>query len=397
MNKKDYLSLSGYSTEEWDVLTKETAKLYLDLPGRLSSMYPITNRKAIESPEIGKGAFMISKKWMAKQNVEPVMEIVKDTPATVEEAKEIIDEVIPPNNIPPAPNMPPPPPVEAVAMTDEEVEEVKSTNNFYCEKWVQTNDEGCDIQCEECKESLPKKNITDLPHDSTVETLLYPERSLKLNEAGFLENNEGKFVYKDTRFFMTRSMMENFKSEEEFEKTIVSFAETAEKKRTENPNQKGVDEMKAKQETVEKLKEIVKESGIPKDNVIIATVPKVETKESSEVAVEVKSIKEELETIQKASKEKVETTAKEIAKKIVEPKKEDKKVAKKATSVPKEPIIVATEEMIDQFALMDQIIETANLFKKTHYAISLIKNTLEAKDLTPAKKLLAIENAVNNI
>jgi len=63
----------------------------------------------------------------------------------------------------------------------------------------------------------------------------------------------------------------------------------------------------------------------------------------------------------------------------------------------KQPIVVGDNKTLEDFDFLDRLIATANNFKKTAYAIHLIKNTLSAADLTPAKKIALIENAVNNI
>jgi hypothetical protein len=358
MTKSNYLKMAGYSEAEWMVMENETAKKFLSQKGSANWMYPIKDRKAIA--ELGEGFYLVKLSWLDKvmPEVAPVL-----APDKIKEAVKTIDEVIPPSVVPPPPTIqvPPPPPsfpepVILGAESTEEADKVKEQlrkaglapsamdidtgSDFWCEKLP----DSCDTQCDECKDAEIKKIAQD------------------------------------------------------------------------------------------KLKKVVEESGAPAENFIVAGVPKPVIEVVGDTTVEVPIIenKEETPVVPKNTlKEKTATLLENGFKLVAKTKRfthdcgvfadkelisnmsikefekalqdliktVDQKIAKEKANKPKqkiENVPTATEDVVQQFAFLDELVKTASLIKKTTYAITAIREALASTE-TAENKLLLIEGAVNNI
>ena len=329
MTKTQYLDMRGFDPVDWDVLEKDKASLYLEEVGAINNMYPVKEVKAIAA--FGKGAYIVKKAWAAKfgktiADAEATIEEVVQTPAipivpdippvplvpTIPAVPEVIKI-----EIPAVPSIPPVPPVPSTPLVVEEnvteksefllsrianletngwiddgltlhgsedhnrgqtifykdledmendeysklimVKSVVTEPEFLCEKFNNTN-VACEEQCEDCKPT------TLNPESSKIErTPKQLERVKRFNELGFTEDGEEFFrggISVLTSFILN--------SEDKAFDLSISNMEAIDKKHAETMND--LEKEKAK-ETIEK---IVEDSGIPKENVIVATVPKKE-------------------------------------------------------------------------------------------------------------------------
>ncbi|MCK5872878.1 MAG: hypothetical protein KAG26_08630 [Methylococcales bacterium] len=363
MTTEEYLNIAGYSTSEWTVLSPEKAGELLDFPGRVNNMYEIKTPKAVKS--LGKGHWLTNLAWMKKHSVEITIAEASDK---MRDAVEVIEEAIP------SP-VPLPPRKEPVA----EKEEVQTVSTSWdCAQYNETH-VACEEQCEECK---PLEESFKGPIVEDANTLI--ERRMDQIRSIDAITEEGEYWVADCGVRISKTIITRT-TDQEFAEYMVTFQHALERKKqiesetkaevkepvvevlgsttTEvkvNPNQVKADEMKAKQEV--KAKEPVVEKKVAKE----------ESKKVSE-----------------------EEKAKELNTDVLTGDAKPKSLKKK--EVEKEPIVEGSSKLVEQFEFLDNIIDTATQFKKTMYAITLIKNTINAKDLIPAKKLALIEKAIQNI
>ena len=127
----------------------------------------------------------------------------------------------------------------------------------------------------------------------------------------------------------------------------------------------------------------------------------------NEEAKEVPEVKQQIETISGDGKESPSGAITKEPIEVVEQQAKDAKelqdadVEKAIDKVVDEGTVTnivptATVDTLKHFKVADDIIELATAFKKTFYAIALIK-TVMAEDLTPSKKMAKVKAAVKNI
>ena len=405
MTKDDYLKMAGYSSAEWTVLDQATSKKYLEQKGAINAMYPIKDRKAVES--LGKGHYLVKKSWMMKV-VDDISDGTAAPTVVMEEAKEVIDKVIPPTAVPPPPSppdisgvqIPPPPPpptAEQVAEhaealiedagdeeleddileaeeefktfneapygdDDEDVIHVEDTSNgevkptFYCVKDLE--DEGCcDEQCKECAEKEKtfaaeeeaREQLEEIVEKSgvSVGNVIIAQVPSVDNIRKALEGRlrileDNGFIYnKDTKRF---THILGLYAEEEHVKSMNAA-----------DFDKAVKDLLKAVEGKEKAK-------AQKEAEAIANVPE-KPKETKVVPI-VSPTKKEIETIKETAKK---------AEEVVKDLKKDKK-AKPIKHVP-----VASKTLAEQFEVVDQVIAAAEAFKKVHYALAQIKDIIDPK------------------
>lgn len=301
MNKAEFLKLKGYNPEEWDIMSAETSQAYLPEKGAVNNMYEIKERKEIAALGGQKGCYIIKKKWMFDtidiMDAEGRSGMVKKKETPIQETTPAPP---PPPSIPKSEAVPLPPlkekvDGEVVNVPDEIVEETK---DFLCDKYEQTA-EMCDEQCAFCTEKeLVKPNVEEIYAEShrAIDEAINSKKDKKalrikaLEELG-LSHFEDKYVSKDKSYGVTVEKL-NTCTDEEFETTIdklkAHIASLEPKEEAEKPK---VDPVKKAQED---LKEIVEASGIPKENIVIGTVPKKEKplKDIEVVSEEVSPIEE---------------------------------------------------------------------------------------------------------
>ena len=447
MTKSDYLKMAGYSEADWTVMEPDTAKKYLKEKGAVSWMYPIKDKKAME--ELGKGFYLVKKSWLER--------IAKEIPATeateeLQKAVEVIDEKIPLVEIPKPPitakvipevpdisgiQIPDPPDKISEAINDvvedvaedivhiENNNEAKPLQNFYCKDYLEGG-KFCEKQCDVCIEEEAKvanQEEKGLEHviDETSE-----KRHVMLENNGFTYN-EKHDIYQHECGVNTPKVYIMDMSDEGFEAAVVDLNKAVEirlKPKKDVIVEKVVEtnglsiietDVKAEDETPVEIKsepgqnienkavdivEEVKDEVVKELKITAKTLSKITAlKKIGWIDVPGKSIgchagvnKDKVftyEELQKVSDKDFKILTKKTP--IEEPVKKVVKPKKKIENVPTAP-----EDIAKQFAFLDEVVETAIVFKNTFYAISAIREAL-ASDLTPAKKLVLIENAVNNI
>jgi hypothetical protein len=400
MNEQEYLSLTGYSSAEWQIMNKKTSEQYLKEKGAVNNMYKISDRKGTAA--FGHGCHIVKKKWAMD-----TMDIMETEGRLEEQIKETPKPPTPP--VPPSPPAVPPPPIPVPPVVEDD--------SFLCDQYDNTTI-ACDTQCIICRDAEAsgitveeQKKVEELKINKPVVVEHTPkqlERIKRFNDLGFIQEGSEfrrggisvltSFVLnsEDVVFDLSISNMEAVDAEH------TETMDNIKKDKAEDIIEKiEIDVSNAEEDTKKKIEQIVKDSGVPKENVIIATVPKIdETATIIEEGLDHKADdkQEFLEDLHGKDK-----TPEEIAKGIKETKpKAEKPKEVVATKEPVKkakiegPIPIAPDDIMAQLDLVDDIIKACQVFKKTHYAIHLIQNTLEADDLTPAKKIKLIENAVNN-
>lgn len=471
MTTNDYLKITGYSAEEWAILNEEESKVYSSMPGAVGFMYPISDRKFVK--EIGKNYNLVSLKWMQKQTIEPKK--------TLEEAKVIIDEVIP-SAVPPPPiknNVPSPPPTitkEELTKQDKEIIGVDS-NEFYCEQENQTGN-SCSEQCESCKnkeDGVPEeaevqkiKEIikeTGAPKDNVIIGNI-PEQNFnwrkdrikQLEDLGLVLDGDN-YLSPDKTYGMPIMAVDKSKDEEWKErmdkltnhiKSLTPQPMTLERKISLVEKNCGMVKsdtymihlatgLKTPINALENMDDKTFNEFVPQQIEFIAKREKANsemTKVDSSIpqspkmdaSIRIHSRNEKLISIglseeefqygngtQAISKEWIKSLSDEefnkefdrILKSIrLDEELEKMKVPEVSEEMKKDAdeaiekivdIVTANDKTINDFEFIDNLIDTATLFKKSIYAIALIKNTLKCDDLTPSKKIALIEKHIQNI
>lgn len=330
MTKEEYLKLEGFNPQEWSIMSTETSVDYLKQPGAVNNMFEVKDRKGVAA--FGKGTYKVNLKWFEK--TKPLVEVVV-TDATVP---------LPPET---KSSIPPPPPsipkvVEeqkpeissflktrianlvkhgwtdsgsvlikegCMSMSYDTLEEMENddymplimvkqtepiaetSNDFLCDKEVNTGT-ACQEQCSFCKkkENPEAKSVNDVYEEShkaidkAIEDKskatysITKEERIKMVEAIGLRQ-EGAVFISDDKSCGIEVVKVNTANDNDFMESINKITAYIEEQKTNAPKLDPVE--KAKKD----LEEIVNASGIPKDNVVIASVPKVEITEEMKTPV----------------------------------------------------------------------------------------------------------------
>jgi len=70
---------------------------------------------------------------------------------------------------------------------------------------------------------------------------------------------------------------------------------------------------------------------------------------------------------------------------------------KKEDAVLRETIVTASSDIAQQLKIVEQVQQACDLFYKTHYAISLIENHLNAENVSPEMRIKLIQKTIDNI
>lgn len=406
MTTNDYLDIRGFDKNDWTVLSPTASAPLLTVEGFMNNMFKVTESKAIKV--FGKNSYVVKKEWAAKH----MLDDDEDEVETITEAK---TATIPA----------PPIPAEPIKDVTKEVEDspllkarkaqlivkgwkindvalekdgeviffpalenmsneewdnyiiVKPTeeegksfikedndlpNDFECEQEKNTGN-SCDTQCKFCK---PKAD--DVSKNKEYNDTQQSRIDLMISE-GFIHNKvEKQFTLGGI------GIGEAFVFNSSNESLLKSIDQISK-----NPNKE------AKKE-IEKIAETV---GAPKDNIIIASVPKPEhIVEETPVAPEpIETPKEVVEEVKpvKAPKEKV---VKEVAEKVT---------PLPTTKEPLKNIAVAPEKLGIDLALIDNIASALNSFQKTSYILIQIKDIISYDDIDNDEKYEKIVNLINDL
>ena len=393
MDKSQYLNNLGFNLEEWTVLAKEDCEPLIGKEQHMNNMYAINDPSGKKA--FGKGAMIVKLEWMDKYT----------------------EKVTPP--IPPAPTPP--------AFTTPIIEEVKPIAlseflkvrlmNMIDKGWVDTGLKTLTKNATEFSyeminnmdnEDYKKCIVVELPKIGIDRVSFVKSLGMEFNDAKKSwvgKTNTGKTFGIEQEKFETCT-------EEVFEEFITSVSAYIKENTvepsidiTEAPVPDG--DIEAMKKVQAEVGDIIETVGIPKENVIIASVPEVAKAESievvEEVVVESKPIQEPVSALEIATEKKLEEFKEEVKK--AKPKAEPKITSK--TEIKKEVPVVeekeeltykapkATKKVIKNFSLVDELTDALTLFKKQQYAIASIKDITIDDDITEEYKILLIINLID--
>ena len=157
------------------------------------------------------------------------------------------------------------------------------------------------------------------------------------------------------------------------------------------------------EETIKEVEAIVEAVGAPAENVIIAKVPALTVmnpidKLVVDAAMSVKSIEVDEVEITEADKQHEEDAQRAQALHAIEMDEEAlKNHLKDEEDLKKDELVLPSKDvMLEQFAIVEQMIVAGQTFQKAYYAIIKIKEALEL-DVAPSKKIPLIKKAVKNL
>ena len=382
MDKSQYLNNLGFNLEEWTVLAKEDCESLIGQEQHMNNMYAINDPSGKKS--FGKGAMIVKLEWMAKHTKE-VTPPIPPAPSPVVVPKPIIEEVKP------------------IALS--EFLKVRLMN-MADRGWVDTGlktltRNGTEFSYEMINdmdnEDYKKCIVVELPkidRISFVKSIGMEFNDAKKSWVGKTNTNK-TFGIEEEKF--------NTCTEEVFEEFITSVSAYIKENTVAPPID--ITEAPVPNEDIEAMKKvqskvgnIIETVGIPKDNVIIASVPEVVKVESieviEEVVVESKPSQEPVSALEIGTEKKLEEFKKEVKK--AKPKTTPKTQIKKEVPVVEEKGDLsykapkATKQVIKNFSLVDELTQALTLFKKQQYAIASIKDITIDDDITEEDKILLI-------
>jgi hypothetical protein len=261
MTKVDYLDMRGFDPDDWTVMKKEEASFFLDKKGAVNMMYDIKERKAIEV--FGDNAYIVNIKWTEKYKSE--------SPGVTEK----------PLTVPPVPQAPSVQTVSKIPEVPKVPEVPKSdlpkksglliarTSKLLKEGWI---DSGISMdligESNEVLKTLFYKDIEDMSNDQWDEYFIVKQASDDLN-VNLEMIDEAQINREDKRDLPWENFLcDKYNNTGEACNEQCDFCKNAEAK-----NETRSETWKTAKQKIEK---IVEASGVPKENIIIASVPKTE-------------------------------------------------------------------------------------------------------------------------
>ncbi len=398
MEKKEYLDLAGYDPKIWDIKSKKVSDVYLKEKGHQNNMYRIVDRKAIEA--FGRDSYVIKIQWM--NDTIDIMDA---------EGRSGSDKQAPPpptqSKVPPPPNKVPPPPIIKEIDSDGSVPGIAV--GFLCDKYDNIN-ELCEKQCKFCKEAEANGVTVDEQKKIAQEKL-----QKIVDDSGVPSDN------------VIIATVPKVPSEQEAVKEldeIINDIADSKIDETATKIEEGLDHKGSLEDIPEQdLDELEPEIGETKENALaghivagsstdaILTDEEIVLPINKDGSVNTEGLSEDdaRNAIMEAQKDTKKgklvgtLTGKKATKQETEDSKKlqaEEKAKKKADEKkPKsKPIIVipGSDEIIQQFKMVDEIQKTCVLFKNTFFAINQVKEILNS-DTTHARKITAIKKAVENV
>tara|TARA_R110000772_G_scaffold145445_2_gene255336 strand:- start:361 stop:1608 length:1248 start_codon:yes stop_codon:yes gene_type:complete len=415
MQKSEYLNLLNWPTAEWDVLTADEAAPYLEVAGRVNAMYPISDPGGKKA--FGKDAYVVSKKWLSENTVAaPVI------PPAVPPAPPVaapVPEAIPEPFVDTVPEKVEPP----IGLTDL----LGPLGKFRVAKLISIGwtNQSPEILINEEGHLITYKEIEDMSNDVWV-PLSHPTAIVTKPIVPVVPVVEVVApVVVDPWTDALRSRVEQIIALDPINKlgddaiSIVLanstiLIETVESmpdpvfqgylRKISTPPPAYVEAVSPPvEETIKEVEAIVEAVGAPVDNVIIAEVPAATVmnpidKLVVDAAKSVKSTKVDPVEITEADKQHEEDAQKAQALHETEMDEEALKNHLKDEEDLKEDELVlpSKDVMLEQFAIVEQMIVAGQTFQKAYYAIIKIKEALEL-DVAPSKKIPLIKKAVKNL
>lgn len=269
MTKTQYLDMRGFDPEDWQVLLKDDAAELLDKKGAVNMMYDVKEPKAISV--FGSGAYVVNIKWASKFSQEEVSNKT-ETIVDVQEVSQTKETPVVPLSPPPPPPVPksaavPPPP-----KPEEEVPKKSGLLLARISKLEKLGYVDNGLSLDKNGDYIFYKDIEEMSNDEWDKFLL-PE-SEDVSKIEMIDENQ--INREDKRDLPWEDFKcDKFDNTGEACSVQCDFCKNAEK------SGETIDQYK---ETAKKeLEKIVEESGVPKEKVIIASVPKIETSEPQNI------------------------------------------------------------------------------------------------------------------
>lgn len=406
MEKVQYLNLLNWPTVEWDVLTAEEAAPYLEVAGRINAMYPISDPGGKKA--FGKDAYVVNKKWLAENTVAAPVIPVADPVA--EAIPEPFVDTVPEQVEQPAPSN-----ANLDALGKFRVAKLISIGWTNHSPDVLINSEGHlltygEIQSMDNDVWVPLSHPTAIVTEPIVPSSPIVEEVLPVVEpwTEALRSRIEQIVALDPIHKLGDDAISIVLANDTvLIETVKSMPEPVFQgylRKISTPPPAYVEAIPTPvEETIKEVEAIVEAVGAPAENVIIAKVPALTVmnpidKLVVDAAMSVKSIEVDEVEITEADKQHEEDAQRAQALHAIEMDEEAlKNHLKDEEDLKKDELVLPSKDvMLEQFAIVEQMIVAGQTFQKAYYAIIKIKEALEL-DVAPSKKIPLIKKAVKNL
>ena len=376
MKKQEYLTMLGWDVTLWTVLLASEVNNLLSKDDVTGNIFPIADPGGIKA--FGEGSYVAKIEYVQKNAVAtpppppqpPILDgPVIPSPTPIVESKDDIEDAVIVEETKQVPDVISPLLRARIAnlvkagWTDDTIGNITSPDDIVYPyvniEEMENTDYTNMLKAKPAPKKEPVKKVVETKPEIQEPDPLLEERTVALEAIGWKANN-------DTSVFVLGTIELPYKRIAEMPDNV--FASVIEKY-TDKPIKEKVEEVSNK----------VSETKTEKQKVT------PEVKQQTDV---VSGDGKENEAPRETITEKPVTEPKEV----VEQQAKNKEELDNSENI----VPVATVDTVKHFGVADDIIELATAFKKTFYAIALIKAVME-EDLPPSKKMAKVKAAVKNI